>query len=95
MYLGAVSFRLVQLSREHRLAICLAILTSIIVAFPQVYFRIDHKDLYQEGVTAIELLPDSPRSAHVREVQDGHQVSGVFTTRMARMTHIFINHCNL
>ena len=76
MYLGAVSFRLVQLSREHRLAICLAILTSIIVAFPQVYFRIDHKDLYQEGVTAIELLPDSPRSAHVREVQDGHPSLG-------------------
>ena len=51
----------------------------MIVAFPQVYFRIDHKDLYQEGVLAIELLPDSPRSALVREVQDGHPgIGGVY-----------------
>jgi len=67
-----VNYDLKQFLREHKIAIFLALLTSIIVAFPQVYFRIDHKDLYRDGVEAIELLPDSPRSALVREVQDGH-----------------------
>lgn len=67
-----MSYYLNQFLREHKLAIFLALLTSAIVAFPQVYFRIDHKDLYQDGIEAIELLPDSPRSALVREVQDGH-----------------------
>jgi hypothetical protein len=55
---------------RHKWAIGLALLTSIIVALPQVYFRIDHKN---DGVyQGIELLPDSPWSARAREVQDGH-----------------------
>lgn len=60
--------------QKHRWALVLALLTSIIVAFPQVYFRIDHKDdgIYQ----GIELLPDSPRSALAREVLDGHPGMG-------------------
>lgn len=55
---------------EHRTAVCLAILVSVITAFPQVYFRIEHRNdgIYQ----GIELLPDSPWSARAREVQDGH-----------------------
>lgn len=57
---------------EHKIAIILAILTSILITFPQVAFRIEHKDLYQEGVEAIEMLPDSPWSPRVREVLDGH-----------------------
>ena len=64
--------RFKQILKEHKLAIGLAILTSIIVAFPQVYFRIDHQEFYKEGVQSIEMLPDSPWSARVREVQDGH-----------------------
>ncbi len=56
----------------HRVAIVCAVLASIIVSFPQVYFRIDHAELYQKGVEGIELLPDSKWSARVREVQDGH-----------------------
>ncbi len=62
--------RLKQVLGEHRLAIALALLTSIIVAFPQIYFRIEHRNdgIYQ----GIELLPDSPWSARAREVQDGH-----------------------
>lgn len=56
--------------RIHAPAVALALLSSLIIAFPQVYFRIDHKD---DGVyQGIELLPDSPWSARVREVQDGH-----------------------
>jgi len=61
-----------QILFNHKIAFLLAILTSIIIAFPQVYFHIDQKDIIQEGVQSIELLPDSPWSARVREVQDGH-----------------------
>lgn len=56
------------LIREHRVAIMVAVLVSIITAFPQLYFRFDHKDINQ----GIELLPDSPWSARVTEVQNGH-----------------------
>ncbi len=63
----------------HKAAIALAILTSLIIAFPQIYFRIDHKELYQEGIEAIEMLPDSPWSARAREVQDGHpKLGGIY-----------------
>jgi hypothetical protein len=56
--------------QNHRIAVFLAIITALIVALPQVYFRIDHRD---DGVYAgIELLPDSPWSARAREVMDGH-----------------------
>ncbi|MEK7614410.1 MAG: hypothetical protein AAB428_01965 [Patescibacteria group bacterium] len=59
-----------EIISRHKIAVVLAILTSIIVAFPQIYFRIDHKD---DGVyQGIELLPDSPWSARAKEVQDGH-----------------------
>jgi len=60
--------------REHKVAIILAILTSLIVVLPQVYFRIEHRNggIYQ----GIELLPDSPWSARAREVQDGHSNFG-------------------
>ncbi|MDO8620897.1 MAG: hypothetical protein Q7R31_01310, partial [Candidatus Levybacteria bacterium] len=62
--------QLKQVFSEHRVAIGLALLASIIVALPQVYFRFEHRNdgLYQ----GIELLPDSPWSARAREVQDGH-----------------------
>lgn len=55
---------------RHKTAIVLAILTSLIVAAPQVYFRIQHA--YDGVYQGIELLPDAPRSALVREIQDGH-----------------------
>jgi hypothetical protein len=61
-----------QLFREHKIAIVLAVLCSLLVAAPQIYFRIDQKDILKEGVQSIELLPDSPWSARAREVQDGH-----------------------
>ena len=66
--------RFKQILKNHKIAIALAILTSIIVAFPQVYFRIDHRASVQEEAVyqGIELLPDSPWSARAREVQDGH-----------------------
>ncbi len=59
-----------EIISRHKIAIILAILASIIVAFPQIYFRIDHGDdgIYQ----GIEMLPDSPWSARAREVMDGH-----------------------
>lgn len=59
-----------QLILNHKAAIALALVTTIIVILPQVYFRIDHGNdgIYQ----GIELLPDSPWSPRVREVQDGY-----------------------
>ncbi len=62
--------RLVQIARVHWVALTLAAVLSLITIFPQVYFRIDHRN---DGVyKGIELLPDSPWSARAREVQDGH-----------------------
>lgn len=59
-----------QVLSEHKRAIIIAVIASLIVAFPQVYFRIDHRS---DGIyKGIELLPDSPWSARAREVQDGH-----------------------
>lgn len=56
------------LIREHKIAIIIAIFVSVVTALPQLYFRFDHKDINQ----GIELLPDSPWSARVTEVQNGH-----------------------
>ncbi len=54
----------------HRTAFILAALTAIIVASPQVAFRLDHRD---DGVyQGIELMPDSFWSPRVREAQDGN-----------------------
>jgi len=64
--------RIKQLLLNHRVAIIFAILVSVITAFPQVYFRIDHKELYQEGTQVIEMLPHGPWAARVTEVQNGH-----------------------
>lgn len=62
--------KLKQMISEHRGAIILGIIVTLLCAFPQVYFRIDHRD---DGVyQGIELLPDSPWSARAREVMDGH-----------------------
>ena len=62
---------------NHWMAIVLAILVSVITAFPQVYFRIDHKDLYQEGAQVIEMLPHGPWAQRVREIQDGHGLGNI------------------
>lgn len=62
--------------KTHKIAIGLAILTSIIVAFPQIYFRIDHRS---DGIYhGIELLPDSPWSPRAREFQDGHNLGSMY-----------------
>ncbi len=60
--------KLGQILKEHKIAFIFAFLVSIITIFPQIYFRSDHHDIYR----GVELLPDSPWSARVREVQDGH-----------------------
>ena len=61
-------FRLGQTIKEHKIAVIIAIFLSIIVASPQLYFRIDQKEVYQ----GIELVNNSPWLPRVREVQDGH-----------------------
>ena len=68
--------RLKSLLQAHTIAIILALFTSVIVAFPQLYFRFDHRNdgIYQ----GIELLPDSPWAPRVREIQDGHNLGSIY-----------------
>src|SRR3989344_3024100 len=66
-----------QTSINHRMAIIFAILVSVITAFPQVYFRIDHKELYQKDTQVIEMLPHGPWAQRVREIQDGHGLGNI------------------
>ena len=65
-----------QVLFNHRVAIIFAVLLSVITAFPQVYFRIEHRNdgIYQ----GIELIPDSPWSPRVREIQDGHSFGNIY-----------------
>lgn len=65
--------------KEHQVAIILALVASIITAFPQVYFRID--DRVESAYQGIELIPDSPWFARVREVQDGYTNFGAMYTK--------------
>ena len=63
-----------RLVLDHKVAVFLALLTALVVVLPQIYFRIDHS---RDGVyQGIELLPDSPWSPRVREVQDGYPSLG-------------------
>lgn len=58
--------------KNHKWAIALAILTSLIVAYPQIYLRYDHADIYS-GIDLIGASDDeSPWMSRVREVQDGY-----------------------
>lgn len=65
-----------ELFRVHKVAIILAVLVSLIAAFPQAYFRIDHANdgIYQ----GIELLPNGPWQGRVREVLDGHGFGSIY-----------------
>lgn len=65
-----------QIIREHWIAIVLALLTSVIVASPQVAFRIEHRS---DGVyQGIELLPDNSWPPRVREIMDGHGFGSIY-----------------
>ena len=64
--------KLTELLKEHKIAFILAVLTSVLCALPQAYFRIDHTELYQDNVEDIEMLVSSNWSPRVREVMDGH-----------------------
>lgn len=61
-----------KLFKNHAAAVLLALFFSVVVAAPQVYFRIDNREMLKDGVQSIELIPDSPWSARAREVMDGH-----------------------
>ncbi|HLP44000.1 MAG TPA: hypothetical protein VK145_01860, partial [Candidatus Nanoarchaeia archaeon] len=60
--------------REHSWAIILAVLLSILVVAPQLVFRAEHKDVENR----IELIPDSPWSPRVREIQDGYSFGNIY-----------------
>lgn len=65
---------ILRLSRTHWAALALAVVSGVIVALPQLSFRMEYANhpVYQ----GIELLPDAPWSPRVREVMDGHESLG-------------------
>lgn len=60
------------LIKEHAPALLIAFITAFLCAAPQLYFRIDHGELYQGDIEPIENLVSSNWSPRVREVMDGH-----------------------
>ena len=61
-----------QILKNHQWAILLALLAVIIVAYPQIYFRYDNRDVYQ-GLEIIGAGGDEMAFlTRVREAQDGH-----------------------
>jgi len=63
---------MMQILKNHKWAIFLAILTGVIVAYPQVYLRWDLGDSYQ-GIGLMGASDDeSAWMSRVKEVQDGH-----------------------
>lgn len=62
-----------QVLQNHKWVLVLAILSSLIIAGPQAYFRYEH----ETGASlAVELIPDSPWTPRVTEVMDGHASLG-------------------
>lgn len=68
--------KLTHLATTHAAALVLALVASVVVAFPQVAFRFEHRS---DGVyQGIELLPDNPWSARAREIRDGHGFGSIY-----------------
>lgn len=68
--------RLKHTARIHATALALAVVASLVVAFPQAAFRFEHRS---DGVyQGIELLPDNPWSGRVREIRDGHGFGSIY-----------------
>ncbi len=72
-------FMVFKIISNHKIAVFLGVLCSIIVAFPQIYFRASMDDKNEQFFYGgIELLPDSPWSPRVREIQDGHNLGNIY-----------------
>lgn len=64
-----------KIAINHKWAICLAFLAAIIISYPQIYFRYDHKDAYQ-GIDASLLTGDEYYYwSRIQEVRDGYPSS--------------------
>ncbi len=63
---------IVQILKNHKWAVVFGLMIAILVASFQIYFRYDNKDIYQ----GIEIMGDSPWTARIREIQDGHPLLG-------------------
>jgi hypothetical protein len=61
--------KFIEIIKNHKWAIVLALITVAIVAGPQIYFHYQNSDIYQ----GIEIIGnDSPWAARVQEIRDGH-----------------------
>ena len=61
---------------------------SILVVLLQILFRIEHKVL-EQSTERIELLPDSPWSPRVREIQDGHSFGNIYNKQGKDNPYLF------
>ncbi|MFH1575552.1 MAG: hypothetical protein ABIB55_01240 [Candidatus Nealsonbacteria bacterium] len=62
---------MIQIFKNHKWAIVLALVASIIIALPQLYLRADLKDDYQ-GVELLGMGDEVPWLSRVREAYDGY-----------------------
>lgn len=60
-----------QILKNHKWAIILAFIASVVIASPQVYFRYDHQNVYQ-GIEVLGTGDEKAWLSRVREVADGH-----------------------
>lgn len=73
---------------SHWGALACAIFVSILVVLPQILFRIEHK-VPEQSTERIELLPDSPWSPRVREIQDGHSFGNIYNKQGKDNPYLF------
>ncbi|MDO8264965.1 MAG: hypothetical protein Q7T34_01180 [Candidatus Parcubacteria bacterium] len=63
--------RIIELLKSHKWAIVLALLSAVIISFPQAYLRYDAGEAYG-GIDIMAVGDEGAYLAQVREVQDGH-----------------------
>lgn len=63
--------------REHKWALVCGIFLSLLVVMPQIVLRSEHRTP-NDPDEIIELIPDSPWSPRVREIQDGYSFGNIY-----------------
>src|SRR3989344_571408 len=80
---------MIQILKNHRWAIILAFVASVIIAFPQIYFRYVHPSDYQ-GIEVLGTGDERAWLSRVREVADGHPaMSNVYFKDGKKDPHIY------
>ncbi len=61
--------KIIQIIKEHKWAILIALLAASIVASPQICFRLDNADVYQ-GIEVVGMGDERSWMSRVREAAD-------------------------